>query len=488
MKRNLKGIIDSVNEGAPNLIDAGVSFFLSRENELRPETASYPTLVSPVVHNPVLVAYPISATGNSKPEAARASFINLAATVKRANTDMNRAREFEKKGEYCKSFRAYCKGVNALIEAITSHQKTNGKGLVTPQLLQALERSVESVVSSSVKLRETTGLEILADVGKLLENEYQADREFAPVAKQTKVRLFSYAGTMLLNERQYNIAKQLLSKSFQASKQNKDLNHATIATNLGLACFQLQEYENAKIAYRDALAAHIASGSDSEDISSAQQLLGIAYTELEQYGKAKKCLEYSYDMAVDQFGKIHNTTLACLDKLICLNIREKDFSKAEKRSEEYLDGVQTLYGNDHIKTAQAILTYGKVKFELGKNIDALALAEQALAINTKEGQDWHTADCRHTIASIYRADGKHDEAYLLFTESFNTLMFVNDKARAAEVLDSAVNMLESLGRMDAAKKLCSNVLEIREQVLGKDHSDTKKTREELHVLQELTNN
>jgi len=241
-----------------------------------------------------------------------------------------------------------------------------------------------------------------------------------------------------------NVAQALL-KETERQYGRKTREAMAIHSTLGDIYFELGEYSQAAIYYRNALDIYNIKGN-RENTYKAKLLnkLGLSYGEQRVYHKA----EISY--------------------LEALKIYEKDFREI------------------HPEAASVLTNLAILKASLGQYETAEELAKHSLSIRSELFGSNHqdTASSLETLAFIYNQQSKLTQSEELYKQSLKikTFLFGINHPETAKVLGNLGMNFFRQGLFSKAEEYTSNALNISEVQLGPNHKQTIRNKNNLGLI------
>ncbi len=114
--------------------------------------------------------------------------------------------------------------------------------------------------------------------------------------------------------------------------------------------------------------------------------------------------------------------------------------------------------------AEALRMLGVVSWHGGRNQDALAYQEQALALRRHVGDDWHRGRCLDNIGISLLYLGQLDDALEHFTLAIEWLERSDDRRTLGKTLNNFGDLLNTMGKTKRAREAYERSLDIAESV------------------------
>ena len=165
---------------------------------------------------------------------------------------------------------------------------------------------------------------------------------------------------------------------------------------------------------------------------------------------------------------------------MCLH-RQKNYKEAKPLMTLALETEKQLHGEEHLSVALAMDNLATILSALGQFSEAEPLCRKALAIFKASGQDGHAAICAGNLAGCLEDLDRMDEAKAMYQEALEIKkkVFGNEHPRVSAALHNLAVILwvQDHGSVEA-NRLGKQALEISAKSLGPDHPRTRALRQD----------
>jgi len=255
---------------------------------------------------------------------------------------------------------------------------------------------------------------------------------------------------------------------------------------VGRAYDELGEYGRAKEYYEKALAIdEKVYGKEHPAVAIRLNNLGSAYDDL---GDTKKAITY-YQQALDidekVYGKEHPNVAIDLNNLGTAYWNLADYRTAITYYQQALAIVRKTYGEQHPYVASTLNNLGEAWRELGDPKKAITYYQQALDIdeNVYGKEHPNVATDLNNLGSAYWNLGDNSQAITYYQQALaiKKKVYGEDHPSVATGLNNLGSAYYQMGQKDIAKPYFEKAYAIRLKMLGKDHPISKATKEWLEL-------
>jgi tetratricopeptide (TPR) repeat protein len=215
--------------------------------------------------------------------------------------------------------------------------------------------------------------------------------------------------------------------------------------------------------------------ADLHSLSSAKRVrlrlqLAEAQRKLDQLSRAEETVRAAAVLA----AKTSDSTgyLMCLDALAEIFMIQKNYPAAEKLSQEGIRLETTLPHPDPARMARRVHRLGIARYKTHPSADVLPALQKGLELHEAAYGAEHEETVRvlSELGSIYRAQGRHDDAQRCLRRSlrFHQNNLGADHPVSTQDLHQLAGSLEECGDIDGAAAEYERVIHLKQRVLGED--------------------
>ncbi len=294
--------------------------------------------------------------------------------------------------------------------------------------LLPLERRGELIYSANlVRYLQTRGDVAAAD--RVILEGVDMFRESLGEDNPTLAIRFNKAGLQLTQPGDYALAERILSEALELNRKVLGDGHEQVATtlkHLADVYHLLGDCDRADPAYREALSIFRSLLGD-DDVTVADTMYALAANlhhgdhpeaAAEMMGKVLEVYE-----RLDA-GKIP-AALVCKRHLAQVLTELGEFDRAEPLAVEALTMTRKLFGDEHIRTAQAMITRGLLMVETGHAAKAEPLLRECTELHDRleldKAQAWLLAEAQGALGYCLVSLKRFEEAEPLLLECFTTV-------------------------------------------------------------------
>ncbi|MBQ6168075.1 MAG: DUF2225 domain-containing protein [Muribaculaceae bacterium] len=161
-------------------------------------------------------------------------------------------------------------------------------------------------------------------------------------------------------------------------------------------------------------------GTDSKEIATSYNNIGLAYWDQGEYGKALEFHKKALDIDEKKLGKEHPDTATDYNNIGAVYKSQCEYDKALEFNFKALDIREKVLGKEHPQTATCYNNIGLVYKRLGKYDKALEYYFKALDIDEKALGKEHpdTAIDYNNIGWVYREQGDYKKALEYYEKAY----------------------------------------------------------------------
>jgi eukaryotic-like serine/threonine-protein kinase len=220
--------------------------------------------------------------------------------------------------------------------------------------------------------------------------------------------------------------------------------------------------------------------------ASIRQTIGDTYADLGAFPEAQRQWLRALDLRRQALGEHHPDTLATMNKLALLYLRQGNYAEAERLFATVLAEQRRVIGEEAPDTLDTMNNLAVVYRYQAKYAQAELLAAKVLEVvrRVRGAEHSDTLDAMNNLALLYMAEGK----YTLAEPLFATVLEVGRRVAGQEHPDTLVSMNNlglvylNEGKYLQAEPLFVTALEARRRVLGEKHPNTLRSMNNLALL------
>lgn len=218
---------------------------------------------------------------------------------------------------------------------------------------------------------------------------------------------YSAIGYNLNQLKRMDEAAFAMSKAVELLRENKSPIALELACTLGEWWYSSKNYQKVVETMHECAQEHLVDGNEL-GAANDLHLIGTAQRELKNYREAITAFEEARALFKKNREVLH--VARCDQKLASCLVEIGEGEKALETARKALDVFETAH--DHERQTFALFEYGKAQILLGNLDEALISLDNVLQVITEEEpKDFEfIVDVESRIASIYRAQGRTDEA------------------------------------------------------------------------------
>jgi serine/threonine protein kinase/tetratricopeptide (TPR) repeat protein len=277
------------------------------------------------------------------------------------------------------------------------------------------------------------------------------------------------------------------AKAIQGKFADQPLTEAAVRLTVGDAYRALGRYAEAEPHLeRSVRLRTVKLGADHPDTLASMNNLAVLYLRQGKYDTAEHLFQKVIDAQTAQFGADHPDTLRSKNNLTALYQLQGKYDQVERLYKEVLDAQTSRLGADHpdtlgSKNNLAVLYRAQGKFRLAE-----PLYKEVLDARTaRQGADHpDTLNSKNNLAMLYRFQGKYGQAEALFRNIIE-IQTARQGADHPATLISKHNLAvlyRLQGQYERAEPLLKAVLETRTASLAADHPALLRTKNDLALL------
>ena len=204
--------------------------------------------------------------------------------------------------------------------------------------------------------------------------------------------------------------------------------------------------------------------------------LGITYSVLGQYEKARVIEEQLLALRRAKVGNNHPDTVAAMNSLARTHWTLNQFDKALDLYEQVLKARQLVLGPDHLDTLLAMNNVGLCLANIGQLEKSALIRKQLLQLRiAKQGVDHaDTLEVMNSLADLYSKLGQFENALMLDQQSLKLIQAKhgNEHIDALSTMGNMATAYLSLGDFKQALSIQEQVLNIARGKFGENHPST----------------
>jgi len=352
---------------------------------------------------------------------------------------------------------------------------------------RALRGDVETIVAKALEKdkerRYSSAHELAADLRRFLANEPIAARpataayQLAKFARRHRALVGGAAAVVLV------LALGLagtLAGLVRAARERDDaerrFQHANVVLEFQKRMFATADPRREGVRVEDLLDRAVLLLEEQRaplEDAALRLMLGEAYEGLGLYAKADPLIAAAAATFERELGLEDLQTLAARSRLAALYAHPMvRLDDAERTIAGVAQAARRAHGPTHDVTLSARLVEATIAFERGRNVDAVGIAREVLALGGPERQQWVAA--KKLLSRALQALGEIEEAIAVARE-VHTLILERrgrDHPDTWSAMDTLGNMLLAEGRLEEGCALVDELLELRREHLGQAHPDT----------------
>lgn len=312
--------------------------------------------------------------------------------------------------------------------------------------------------------REKILAEIARDYGLSSEELDEAIRSWSKTVKEPYKK-----GLANLYSENYSESTDALIESLKLQKTNPEHSkEERLSANLflGLSLYEQGKYDEAIIAYREALA------SDEDDIVLLNGLGNALFT-IGNYTEAERFFSKAVKISEIQPDKDNPYIIMSLLNFAKILEVQRKYEEAERLSRQVLKISKKRFGREHYLVGLSLNNLGTLLIQQRKYAEAEQLLREALPILEKEfgKKQFLAVACLSNLGMSLTYQGKQEEA----EELHRQVLKISKKHFGKQNLLVAVSLsgigisLIQKGKFKEAETLFREALPIFEKVYGKDH-------------------
>jgi non-specific serine/threonine protein kinase len=132
--------------------------------------------------------------------------------------------------------------------------------------------------------------------------------------------------------------------------------------------------------------------------------------------------------------------------------------------QQYEESLALCRKHDHPLTSYALACFGVAVHVHGDDARAIALLEEALALNQRHGDDWGAAASLWRLALVWQDQGEAAKAATCALEALNLFWALGDQAATIECIALLTGAAAALGRIEPAARLIGSSDRLRDDL------------------------
>ena len=256
---------------------------------------------------------------------------------------------------------------------------------------------------------------------------------------------------------------------------------------LGKAYSQLDQYSQAKEYTEKALAIRIEIyGEHHGDVATSYNNLGNVYSHLGHYTEAKLHYEKALKLGKEIYGEHHGVVATSYNNLGHVYRNLSQYAEAKVYYKKALTMRKEIYGEHHGDVATSYNDLGNVHRNLGQYTQAEEYHEKALAMRKEIYGEHHcdVASSYNNLGVVYRNLGQYSQAKK-FHEKAQTIakeVYGERHGDVAAGYNNLGNVYRDLGQYSQAKTHYEKALTMRKEINGEQHGLVAATVDNLGIV------
>ncbi|KXZ44020.1 hypothetical protein GPECTOR_75g744 [Gonium pectorale] len=225
-------------------------------------------------------------------------------------------------------------------------------------------------------------------------------------------------------------------------------------------------------------------GEDHPDTAQSLHGLAICMGALKHFQEAVQLFSRAVELRQRLLGAEHPDVMHSLNGLATCHAEHREWPQAEPLFRRLLDMRMRVQGEEHSETAAALKSLALCVKRQDRLTEAEALNRRALDLHTRVHGEGHpkTAACMFNLAACVEAQGGREaEAEPLYRRALaaNRQALGEEHAYTAATLENLAGCVQDQGRIEEARELWKELVEIRRRTLGLGHEETLDAEESL---------
>jgi tetratricopeptide (TPR) repeat protein/predicted Ser/Thr protein kinase len=249
---------------------------------------------------------------------------------------------------------------------------------------------------------------------------------------------------------------------------------ASIRRTIGLAYYNLNLFGKAKQQLERAVDIRKrVLGTEHPDTLTSMDELGVLYNNEGKYAAAEALLTKVSEARQRTLGSKHKDTLAALADLALVVSYKGDDPRAEPLFVKLLEAERRVQGEEHPDTLSVMDNLGTVYVRLGKYPQAAALMEKVVELNRRRLGPEHpdASSSMHNLANVYRLQGNYPRADSLLSAALDARLRTlgEENWEPQNTRFSLGASYRAQGRFAEARSLITQATQTLVRVLGAEH-------------------
>jgi tetratricopeptide (TPR) repeat protein len=203
--------------------------------------------------------------------------------------------------------------------------------------------------------------------------------------------------------------------------------------------------------------------------------MALFHKDAGRYEGAEQLFRRALEANESVFGKVHPSTLICLDNLAGLLYSKGDYKGAEPLHHRALEACERMLGKEHPDTLACVNNLATLLARKGDIAGAESLIRRTVELCERVlGKDHpNTLTSVFNLGELLNSNGDYEGAEQLFRRALETRERVlgKDHPDTLHSVNGLAVLLKSKGDYKSAEPLYQRTLEAFERVLGKEHPD-----------------
>jgi tetratricopeptide (TPR) repeat protein/tRNA A-37 threonylcarbamoyl transferase component Bud32 len=220
-----------------------------------------------------------------------------------------------------------------------------------------------------------------------------------------------------------------------------------------------------------------------------RQTIGKSYDDLGLYAEAQVQIERAVALRRKVLGEHAAETLASMDALALIYVRETHYAQAEAVYKQVLQARRQYFGEDRSETLDTMMNYAFLYYFTGRYPDAESMLVDVVKKRRRlfPGELQELMVSLDSLTGVYSAEGKLAAAEPIALESLelSRRLHGDDHPDTLNGLHDVARIYRWRGDYENAEKLLSEQLERSRRVLGPEHPDTLVAVNDIAVIYRL---
>lgn len=236
----------------------------------------------------------------------------------------------------------------------------------------------------------------------------------------------------------------------------------------------LKKGGNVRVADLLADAARRADALDNQPEIQAEmrRTIGNTYAGLGLYDEGMKLLQAAFQTHHQLFGSHHAETARTLSNLATAARSGGNYTQAEELFSKALVARRSIAPNGDVETAETLIEFAALLFQAGRTDESAARTNEALEMASRVTGEDHVvvANASNLLGLIKDSRGDVTGAEPLYRRSLEIYRSIGPlNVLASYVMMNLATNLTSQGNYDEAERIFNSLIDLSQQLYGKDH-------------------